>query len=228
MSKAGLSDEKKSIHEKILKRTEDYVRQKLAVEPTGHDWWHIHRVRNNALMIGQGEDVDLFVVELAALLHDIADWKFHGGDEEAGPKTARHWLEKQNVDQEVIAHVCEIIRTVSFKGAGVQTPMRTREGMVVQDADRLDSLGAIGVARSFAYGGHKGRLMYDPNVPPELHQSFEQYKSSQGHTLNHFHEKILLLKDRLNTETARKLAASRHEFVEQFLQHFLDEWNGLA
>jgi uncharacterized protein len=228
MSDPAMSEKGKTTEAEVLKRTEEYVRSKLSADPTGHDWFHIERVRNNALLVGRGERVDLFVVELAALLHDIADWKFHGGDIEAGPRTARAWLESQQVDEAVIDHVSDIIRTISFKGAGVVSEMKTTEGMVVQDGDRLDAIGAIGIARTFAYGGHKGRLMYDPAVAPELHATFEQYKASQGHTINHFYEKLLLLKDRLNTDTAKRIAAKRHEFMEQFLQQFLAEWNGKA
>jgi uncharacterized protein len=185
-------------------------------------------VRNNALRIARGEPVDTFVVELAALLHDIADWKFHDGDLTAGPRAARQWLESLGVEHEVVLHVCDIIETVSFKGAGVATRMSTPEGMVVQDADRLDAIGAIGIGRTFAYGGHTGRPMHDPDVEPVLHNSFEQYKASNGPTINHFYEKLLLIKDRLNTETARQLAKERHEFMEQFLDRFLAEWDGQA
>lgn len=177
-------------------------------------------------MIARGERADEFVVELAALLHDIADWKFHGGDENAGPDKARRWLESQHVDEPTIERVCQIIKTVSYKGAGVSTPMKTSEGMIVQDADRLDALGAIGIARTFAYGGHKGRAIYDPNEPPQMHETFEQYKNSQGHTINHFYEKLLLLKDRLNTQTAKKIAAARHKYMEDFLSQFFAEWEG--
>lgn len=212
----------------VLEKTLEHVKDLLSADSSGHDWWHIERVRRNAVLIGQGESVDLFVVELAALLHDIADWKFHDGDLKAGGRAARQWLEGLAVDESVIAHVCEIIDTVSFKGAKVKTEMRTKEGMVVQDADRLDALGAIGIARTFAYGGHKGRAMYDPDIAPDEHQSFEQYKDSAGPTINHFYEKLLLLKDRLNTETARAIASERHNFMQTFLDRFFDEWNGKA
>lgn len=210
----------------ILKKTENHIRQKLSGEGSGHDWWHIHRVRNTALKLGKEENADLFVVELAALLHDIADHKFHGGDEEIGPATARKWLEELDAEESIIEHVCEIIRDVSFKGADVETPMKTIEGKVVQDADRLDALGAIGIARAFAYGGHKGRELHNPNIPPEKHDSFEQYKKSTGPTLNHFYEKLFLLKDRMNTKSGRKLAEERHRFMEEFVEQFLAEWGG--
>jgi uncharacterized protein len=210
----------------ILTITENHVHQKLEGEGSGHDWWHIHRVRNIALKLGKKEQADLFIVELAALLHDIADHKFHGGDEEIGPATARNWLESLKIEESVIEHVCEIIRDISFKGAEVETHMKTIEGKVVQDADRLDALGAIGIARAFAYGGHKGRELHNPNIPPENHDSFEQYKKSTGPTLNHFYEKLFLLKDRMNTISGRKLAEQRHRFMEDFVERFLSEWDG--
>lgn len=206
--------------------TEAYVRSELEGEGSGHDWWHIERVRQNALRIAREESVDVTVVELAALLHDIADHKFHGGDEDIGPQTARRWLESLDVDQPLIAHVCGIIRDISFKGAGVSSPMRTLEGMVVQDADRLDAIGAIGIARTFAYGGHAGREIHNPERLPIQHGSFEAYKSSDSSTINHFHEKLLLLKDRMNTRTGRMLAEARHAFMETYLEQFHREWNG--
>ncbi|MAO65477.1 MAG: phosphohydrolase [Balneola sp.] len=210
----------------ILTITENHVRQKLEGEGSGHDWWHIHRVRNTALKLGKEEQADLFIVELTALLHDIADHKFHGGDEEIGPATARNWLKSLEVEESIINHVFEIIRDVSFKGAEVETPMKTIEGKVVQDADRLDALGAIGIARAFAYGGYKGRELHNPNIPPENHDSFEEYKKSTGPTLNHFYEKLFLLKDRMNTDSGRKLAEERHQFMEEFVNRFLSEWGG--
>lgn len=210
----------------IIKETENYVRNKLEGEGTGHDWWHIHRVRSIAVKLAEEEHADLFVVNLAALLHDIADHKFYGGDEEIGPATARHWLESLQVENPVINHVCDIIRDISFKGARVETPMKTVEGKVVQDADRLDALGAIGIARAFAYGGYKKRPLYDPDIKPEMHDSFESYKKSKGSTLNHFYEKLFLLKDRMNTKSGRKLALKRHRFMEQFVEQFLADWRG--
>lgn len=210
----------------ILAQTEQYVKEKLSGEGSGHDWWHIHRVRQNAYTLCKEEVVDVFVVELAALLHDIGDHKFHNGDMSVGPQMARKWLESLQVDEAIIAHVCEIISDLSFKGSGVPTPMRTREGMVVQDADRLDALGAIGIARTFAYGGHKNRVMYDPDIPPVDHHSLTTYQKSTAPTINHFYEKLLLLKDRMNTPAARRIAESRHAFMEQFLAQFFAEWNG--
>ena len=212
--------------EEVIKRTADYIKSKLDGESSGHDWWHTYRVWKTAVNIGKKEDADLFVVQLAALLHDIADWKFHSGDDSIGPKLAREWLEKLDVDENIISHVCEIIKGVSFKGAGVKSKIKTNEGMVVQDADRLDALGSIGIARAFAYGGHKGREIYNPNIKPEKHESFEQYKNNKGTTINHFYEKLLLLKDLMNTPSARKIAEERHRFIEEYLDKFFKEWEG--
>ncbi len=212
----------------VLKKTADHVRELLAADSSGHDWWHIQRVWNNALHLAEREGADLFVVQLAALLHDIADWKFHGGDETLGPQRAAAWLSGLEIDAATIDHVCEIIRGLSFKGAGVATPMRTLEGQVVQDADRLDAIGAIGIARAFAYGGHAGRAMHDPDIPAEQHASFAAYKKNSGPTINHFYEKLLLLKDRMNTPSGRQLAEARHQFMEQFLDRFYSEWNGTS
>jgi uncharacterized protein len=212
--------------ELIIKMTAEFAKEKLSGESSGHDWWHVYRVWKIAQGIGREENADMFVVELAALLHDIADHKMHGGDVTVGPRVAREWLEKQGVDEETISHICEIIKEASFKGAKVESKTSTIEGKVVQDADRLDAIGAIGVARTFAYGGAKNREMYDPGIKPELHESFEQFKNSNGPTINHFYEKLLLLKDMMNTETARKMAVKRHGFMEKFLDEFFDEWEG--
>jgi uncharacterized protein len=214
--------------EMALARTHERVRALMQGEGSGHDWWHVYRVWRIAAHIGAREKADPFVVELAALLHDIADWKFHGGDVTAGPRAARAWLETLGVAEETVAHVCEIIGAMSYKGAGVPDAMRTREGMVVQDADRLDAIGAIGIARTFAYGGHKGRDIWDPDRPPRAHASAEEYLAGTGSTIDHFYEKLLLLRARMNTETARRMAAERHSFMEQFLQQFYAEWNGKA
>lgn len=210
----------------ILQKTEQFVREKLEGEGTGHDWWHIHRVRNTALTLAEKEQADLFITELAALLHDIADHKFHGGDDTVGPKVAGEWLGSLNVDQGTITHVKEIIKDLSYKGAGVATPMKSIEGKVVQDADRLDALGAIGIARAFAYGGHKNRALHDPDAPATMHDSFEAYKKDTGPTINHFYEKLFLLKDRMNTDAARAMAEERHEFMEEYVNRFLKEWDG--
>ena len=210
--------------EQIIIQTEKFVQNKLQGESSGHDWWHVYRVWKNSAYICREENADLFVTQLAALLHDIADWKFHGGDENIGPEIARKWLEKMNVKENVVSQIIEIIKDISFKGAGVKTPMKTMEGMVVQDADRLDAIGAIGIGRAFAYGGHKGREMYNPSIEPVMHQSFQQYKNNKGPTINHFYEKLLLLKDLMNTETAKEMAEDRHKFMEQFLDRFFKEW----
>lgn len=212
----------------VIARTAEFIRHRLKDDASGHDWWHIDRVRRTAVFLAKTEGADVGICELAALLHDIADWKFHSGDDTAGPKAARDWLTGQSAEENLIDAVCEIIAGVSFKGAGVATAMPTLEGRCVQDADRLDAIGAIGIARAFAFGGHFGRSMYDPDHPPELHASFEAYKSKSGPTINHFYEKLLLLKDRMQTATGRKLAEERHQFLETFLRRFFAEWNGLG
>jgi len=209
----------------IIEKTAEYVRQESQNDSSGHDWWHIYRVWKNSLNICQYEKADAFVVQLAALLHDLDDWKFHPDGDET-PIRAKAWLEQSDVDTEVSRHVCEIIMHLSFKGADVKNKINTIEGMIVQDADRLDAIGAIGIGRAFAYGGFKGRMIYDPDSPPQLHENFEQYKSSQSATINHFHEKLLLLKDRMNTSTAKRIAEKRHEFMVEFLDQFMREWDG--
>ncbi len=212
--------------DEVVRRTAEHVRGALEGEPSGHDWWHVYRVWKGALAIAEGEAVDRFVVELAALLHDLSDRKLNGGDVTLGPKVAREWLVAQGVDEETVAHVGEIIADLSFKGAGVPTPMRTAEGMVVQDADRLDAIGAVGIARTFAYGGHKGHVLHDPEQSPALHSSVESYYSTQATAINHFYEKLLLLSQRMNTATGRRIAEGRHAFLEEFLARFLAEWEG--
>jgi len=213
-------------HDELISTTAAFVRERLRHDSSGHDWWHIDRVRRNASCLARQEGADVLVCELAALLHDVADWKFHGGDETAGPRAAREWLQSQSAEPAVIDAVCDIIARVSFKGAGVATDMPTLEGRCVQDADRLDAIGAIGIARAFAFGGHFGRPMYDPEHPPEWHPSFEAYKQKSGPTINHFYEKLLLLKDRMQTATGRRLAEQRHRVLEEFLAQFFAEWNG--
>ena len=210
----------------IIKKTRKYVEETLSGEGSGHDWWHVYRVWKTARTIGEQEKADMFVVELAALLHDIADWKFNDGDEDAGARAARVWLESLEVDSKVVNHVCDIIATSSFKGAGVKSEMKTLEGKVMQDADRLDAIGAIGIGRTFAYGGHKGREMYNPNIKPEFHTTAEQYKNNVTPTVNHFYEKLLLLKNLMNTKVARKMAEDRHKYMEEFLDRFFKEWDG--
>jgi len=213
--------------EEIILKTRDFVKEKFGTESSGHDYWHMYRVWKLAKHIAAQEaGVDMFTLELAALLHDIADFKFHDGDEEAGPRAAREWLEKLKVDNAVIEHIEDIIRNVSFKGANVATKLSTIEGQIIYDADKLDAIGAIGIARTFAYGGFKGRPMHDPNRSPELHDTFEAYKNSDSPTINHFYEKLLLLKDRMFTKTGKEIAQHRHTVMEQFLEEFFEEWDG--
>ena len=209
----------------IIQKTVNFVQATLTEAEAGHDWWRTYRVWQNTLQIAQQEKVDELVVELAALLHDIADAKFHGGDEEIGPRTAQQFLESQQIDKSVVEHVTNIVRHISFKGGNFEQGFHSPELAVVQDADRLDALGAIGIARTFHYGGFRNRLLYDPDVPPNLSMSKEEYKSSKSPTINHFYEKLLLLKDRMNTETGKQLAEERHRFMEQFLAQFYWEWN---
>lgn len=210
--------------EAVLAATETFVRERLAGESTGHDWWHTERVTRLARRIALTEGADLTVVHLAALLHDVADWKF-SGDEEASGRESRAWLTSQGIDVAVIDHITEIINTLSFKSAD-QPRMRTLEGQVVQDADRLDALGAIGIGRTFAYGGWKGTPMYDPQAPPRLGMSGAEYRAHVGTTINHFYEKLLLLRDLMNTTAGRQLAEGRHRYLEGFLEQFLAEWVG--
>jgi uncharacterized protein len=210
----------------IIENTAAFIQEKFAAVCSGHDWPHIRRVWHVArALAAQEPGTDQEVVELAALLHDIADWKFHNGDYEAGPRAARVWLQSQQVPEATIARVEQVIREVSFKGLGVETPVTSPDAAVVQDADRLDAIGAIGVGRAFAYGGHKGRPMHDPATPPVSHADFEQYKQSTAPTLNHFYEKLLHLKDRLHTPGARQLAEERHHFMQTFVAQFLREWD---
>lgn len=203
-----------------------FVKQQLENAEGGHDWFHIERVYKNALLIADGEECDLTVVKLGALLHDIADSKFHNGDESVGPKTARAFLESQNASEEVIQHVIAIIENISFKGGNFEKEFHSKELEIVQDADRLDALGAIGIARAFNYGGFKNRTLYNPAVQPKLNMSKEEYKNSNGTTLNHFYEKLLLLKDKMNTETGKKMALERHNYMQNFLSQFYAEWDG--
>jgi uncharacterized protein len=210
----------------VIKNATKFVKNRLNKESSGHDWWHVYRVWKMAKNIGQKEEADMFVVELAALLHDIADYKMHDGDDSVGPRIAREWLIKQSVDAKIINHVCKIIKDASFKGAKVKAEINTIEGKIVQDADRLDALGAIGIGRTFAFGGAKGREMYNPEIKPKMHKSFDQYKKSNSPTINHFYEKLLLLKDLMNTESGKKIARKRHIVMEKFLKDFFNEWEG--
>ena len=208
----------------LVERVAEYIKTRFLSESSGHDWHHIHRVWRLARQIAVQEGANQEVVELGALVHVIADWKFHGGDEGVGPREAERLLVQEGAPHALITAVVDIVATISFKGAGVRTEMQTIEGQCVQDADRLDAIGAIGIARCFAYGGHAGRQMYDPAVPPVLHATAEAYKSAQGTSLNHFYEKLFLLKARMNTASARALAEKRHQFMESYVSQFLAEW----
>lgn len=210
----------------LIHYTINFVRQQLEGAEGGHDWFHIQRVYNNALNIAEREDCDLLVVQLGALLHDVADSKFHNGDETVGPRVAREFLEIHGVSEEIIAHVIAIIENISFKGGNFEKKFSSIELDVVQDADRLDAIGAIGIARAFNYGGFKNRPMYDPSVAPQVGMTKDQYKASTAPTINHFYEKLLLLKDRMNTATGRKMAEARHKYMEGFLAQFYAEWEG--
>ena len=210
----------------IVNKTILFVKKKLENAEGGHDWFHIERVYKNALLIADGEVCDVDIVKLGALLHDIADSKFHDGDETIGPKIAREFLESHNVDQATIEHVINIIENVSFKGGNSEKTFSSVELNIVQDADRLDAIGAIGIARTFNYGGFKNRPLYNPNIAPKLRMSKEEYKNNQAPTLNHFYEKLLLLKDKMNTETGKQIAHQRHHYMEGFLAQFYAEWEG--
>jgi uncharacterized protein len=209
----------------LVARVAEHIKTKFLAESSGHDWHHINRVWQLATQIAAREGADQQVVALGALVHDIADWKFHGGDDSVGPREAERLLTEEGASREIIDQVVDIVRTISYKGAGVSTAMKSLEGECVQDADRLDAIGAIGIARCFAYGGHAGRQMYDPNEPPVMHATAEEYKASKGHSLNHFYEKLFLLKERMNTDTGKQLAEQRHLFMENFVAQFLAEWH---
>ena len=210
----------------IIEKTISFVQKELQHNESGHDWFHIERVYNTAVTIAEKESCDLSVVKLAALLHDIADSKFHNGDESVGPKKAAAFLESLEVDRQIIEHVKKIIENISFKGGNFEKSFHSKELEVVQDADRLDAIGAIGIARAFNYGGYKNRVIYDPAQHPKMNMTKEEYKNSNGTTINHFYEKLLLLKDRMNTETGKQMAQQRHDYMEGFLNEFFDEWKG--
>ena len=210
----------------LLDNTVIFVKKQLENAEGGHDWFHMERVYKNALLIASDEDCDLTVVQLGALLHDIADSKFHDGDETIGPKTARAFLENEKVDEATIQHVIKIIENISFKGGNFEKQFNSKELEIVQDADRLDAIGAIGIARTFNYGGFKNRALYNPEIAPNLNMTKEEYKNSEAPTLNHFYEKLLLLKDKMNTETGKKIALERHKYMENFLSQFYAEWEG--
>lgn len=209
-----------------IQLTEQFVRETLKDAEGGHDWWHIYRVWQTAKTIATEEQVDIFIVELAALLHDIADSKFHNGDEEMGPNKAGAFLRTIGVAEETIEHVQQIILNMSFKASFGELTFHSKELEVVQDADRLDAIGAIGIARAFSYGGFKQREFYNPEILPNLNMSKEEYKNSSAPTINHFYEKLLLLKDKMNTSSGKRLALQRHEFMQLYLDQFYAEWNG--
>lgn len=213
----------------IVALTAEHVKDTLGAECTGHDWWHTYRVWQNSIAIARHErGADLFVVQLGALLHDIADWKFNKGSEDVGVRTAAKWLKETGADKDTIERVCHIVRHISFKGAGVKNRLDSKEGMIVQDADRLDAIGAIGIARTFAYGGYTGIPIYDPKAKHKLHKSFASYKNSKSSSINHFHEKLLLLKGRMNTKTGKRLARRRDRFMRAYLKEFFSEWADLS
>jgi uncharacterized protein len=213
-------------NENIVNKTILFVKEKLENAEGGHDWFHIERVFKNAVSISDNEVCDVTVVKLGALLHDIADSKFHNGDETVGPKIAREFLESENLNEATIQHVINIIENVSFKGGNTEKTFSSVELNIVQDADRLDAIGAIGIARTFNYGGFKNRPLYNPKIAPNLRMSKEEYKNSEAPTLNHFYEKLLLLKDKMNTETGKQMAKDRHQFMTTFLSQFYAEWDG--
>ena len=214
--------------EQVILNTIHFVKKTLEGAEGGHDWFHIERVYKNALLISENEKVDRFIVQLGALLHDIADAKFYNGDESIGPKKAREFLKKQHVDKDIIIHIENIILFISYKSSlDTSKKFTSPELDVIQDADRLDAIGAIGIARCFNYGGFKNRSLYDPAIEPNLEMTKEQYKKSTTPTINHFYEKLLLLKDKMNTKTGQLLAKDRHRYMEGFLQQFYEEWNGV-
>jgi uncharacterized protein len=211
------------IKKDILQKTESHVWDLMLNDISGHDWWHIYRVRKLALAIAKNEGGDKFIIELAALLHDVDDWKLGGNDGKSGK--AKNWMESLSLQNSTIERILEVIGQISFKGNFVEDNTTSIEAKIVQDADRLDALGAIGIARAFMYGGSKGRLMFDPSEKPKRFNSFEEYKKGEGTTINHFYEKLLILKDRINTPTGKIMAEERHFFMEEFLKHFLKEWS---
>ena len=214
------------IPSELISKTIFFVRNQLQNAEGGHDWFHIERVYKNAIALSENEKCNTMIVQLGALLHDIADSKFHNGDESIGPKIARTFLESEKVEAETINQVINIIENISFKGGNFEKKFNSIELEIVQDADRLDAIGAIGIARTFNYGGFKNRPLYNPAISPNLHMNKEEYKNSEAPTINHFYEKLLLLKDKMNTETGKKIAQQRHHFMETFLSQFYAEWDG--
>ena len=211
--------------QQIIDTTILFVKEELKNAEGGHDWFHIERVFNNAKLIAKGESATTFIIELGALLHDIADSKFHNGDETVGPKKATQFLLSQNVDSAIIEHVVQIIKNISFKGGNIQRTFSSIELDIVQDADRLDAIGAIGIARAFIYGGYKNNPIYDPELKPNLKMDKETYKKGNTTTINHFYEKLLKLKNMMNTSTGKQIAEDRHRFMLQFLEQFYREWD---
>lgn len=209
----------------LIDLTAAYVRKTLSGAEGGHDWWHIYRVWKTARKIAESAQVDGLVVELAALLHDIADSKFYGGDENIGPQMAEDFLKSMRVGDVTVTHVKKIIENISYKGGKETKNFNSPELQVVQDADRLDAMGAIGIARTFNYGGHRNREIYNPDILPDLTMDKQAYKNSAAPTLNHFYEKLLLLKDLMNTPTGKEMAQERHEFMQKYLEEFFREWN---
>ena len=210
--------------ESLIKNTIAFVKEKLEGAEAGHDWFHIERVWKLSKKIAAAETCNFQVVELSALLHDIADPKFHDGDETLALKISNEFLKSQNVSSEIIDQVLFIIKNISFKNREEAPDILPIELQIVQDADRIDAIGAIGIARTFNYGGFKNNLMYHPDIQPALNMTKEEYKKSKGTTINHFYEKLLLLKDLMNTETGKKLAEERHDFMVDFLDQFSREW----
>lgn len=211
-----------------IEQTIIFVKKELEGAEAGHDWFHIQRVYNNALNLLKSEQANEQVVVLGVLLHDIADSKFHNGDETIGPKKAMDFMTSIDIIDEVKDHVVKIIENISFKGGNFNKTFHSKELEIVQDADRLDAIGAIGIARTFNYGGYKNNGLYDPEIQPKLKMTKEEYKNHKGTTINHFYEKLLLLKDLMNTETGKKLAENRHQYMEGFLEQFYNEWEGKA
>ena len=211
----------------IILKTIDFVKEKVKNYDAGHDWWHIERVWRNAQYINQFEHGDAFIIDLAALLHDIADAKFFNDDENVGPAIAKEYLNTNLIDFRVIEQVGRIIENMSFRKSLGLVDFQSQELDIVQDADRLDAIGAIGIARAFTYGGYKNRELYNPEIPPLSSISQEEYKKSTSPTINHFYEKLLLLKDKMKTRTGKRLAEERHYFMEKYLDQFYKEWNGL-
>lgn len=213
--------------ELIINKTKKYIKDRLFGEGSGHDWYHVERVYKMAEYIGKKEGADLFIVRMAALMHDVSDHKFHKGNSDIGALITKEWLEQLRVEKSIVQIVTKIVKTISFKAGTVNSNQDSLEGKVVQDADRLDAIGAIGIARTFTYGGKKEREIFNPDIKPREYVDYKEYIKTKNHTINHFYEKLLLLKDLMNTETAKKIALERHELMERYLKQFMMEWDGL-